>query len=158
MCSLGRVNLGDANYRSKKIGVGEKERSLSAATGKLLGVNHRPAVKSLADLDALTGDGRQRKAQLVVLDFQKLRSHRYALTDFGGGHMPHVHVNTHRLFVFVQVRRYQEHASVFHETNHRRRRENIGRKLLCPHLERRYVSLRVCKSGNHSVFHPGHIS
>ena len=59
---------------------------------------------SLADLDALIVHGRQRKAQLVVLDFQKLRSHRYALADFGWGHMSHIHVNTHRLLVFVQVR------------------------------------------------------
>src|SRR5215467_15245115 len=125
---------------------------------KPLDVNQSAAMRSLANLDALIVYGRQRKTQLVVFDFQKLRGHCYALTDFGRRYMPHVHVYTHRLFVFVQVRCYQENASVFHESNHRRRRENIGRKLFCPHLECRLISLSVYKSANESVFHSTCIS
>jgi hypothetical protein len=113
---------------------------------------------SLADLDALIIDGGYGEPELVVIYFQELRCHGHTLADFRRSHMPYVDVNAHRLFVFVQVRRYQEHAGVFHETNHRRRREHIRGKLFCPHLERRHVSLRLEESGNHSVFHSSHIA
>jgi hypothetical protein len=132
--------------------------SLGDATGKPFGINQRPAVKSLADLDALVVDGGYGKSKLVVINFQEFRGHRYTLADLGGSHMPHVDVNTHGLFVLVQVRRYQEHASIFHETNHRRRREHIGGELPCPHLDCRHINLRLAESGNQSVFHASRIS
>ncbi len=114
---------------------------------------------SLADFNSLVINGAQRKAQLaVVFHFQKLRDHCHALANFGGGHMPHVDVSTYRLIVFIQVRRYQEHASVFHETNHRRRGEDIGRELFCPHLQRRHISLRMGESRHQSIFQRSDIS
>ena len=137
---------------------GERKSLRGRGGGKTLGINQSPAMGSLTDFDALIVHGRYCKTQLVVRDFQKLRGHRYALADFGWGHMSHVHVNPHRLLVFIQVRRYQENASVFHESNHCRRREHIRDKLLCPHLECRQIGLRVCKSGNEAVFHTTCIS
>jgi hypothetical protein len=97
-----RIILPKQTWRSE-----DEKRSLGSAGSKTVGVNQSPAMGSLADLDPLIVYGRQRKTQFVVLDFQKLRGHGYALADFGRRHMPHVHMNTHRLFVFVQVRRYK---------------------------------------------------
>src|SRR4029434_3961828 len=138
-----RIILPKQTWRSE-----DEKRSLGSAGSKTVGVNQSPAMGSLAELDPLIVYGRQRKTQFVVLEFQKLRGHGYALAAYGLRHMPHVQMNTHRLFVFVQVRRYQQNASVFHESNHRRRRKHIRDKLLCPHFECRQISFRMGASRN----------
>ena len=108
-------------YRSQdnNLGASREKRSLERRSSKTPGIDQSPAMGSRTDPDALIVERRQRKTKLVVLDFQKLRGHRYALTDLSGRHMPHVYVNPHRLFVFDQVGRYQKHARIFHEANHR---------------------------------------
>src|SRR4029077_11157335 len=73
-------------------------------------INHGAAMSSLADLDALVVGRRYGEANLVILHLQDLCSNRYVLTDFRGSHVPHVHMSTHGLFIFVQVRLRQYDA------------------------------------------------